>query len=75
MGRTKRNPSFASEDFVPKANKSAYTKKDLRQVSNNPQLTKADIAKARPFSEVFPELSGSVRRDTATRKMVKRKVS
>jgi hypothetical protein len=35
--------------------KSGYSKKDLREVSDNPELTKADFAKARPFSEVFPD--------------------
>ncbi len=42
--------------------KSGYTKKDLRAVSDNPELTKADFAKARPFSEVFPDLSASIRK-------------
>ncbi|KJC38197.1 hypothetical protein UB31_31135 [Bradyrhizobium sp. LTSP849] len=41
--------------------KSGYTKKDLHDVSDNPELTKADFAKARPFSEVFPDLSASIR--------------
>jgi uncharacterized protein (DUF4415 family) len=41
---------------VPKAKKPGYTKRDLRAVSDNPELTKADFAKARPFSEVFPDL-------------------
>jgi hypothetical protein len=43
---------------VPKASKPGYTKKDMRGVSDNPELTKADFAKARPFSEVFPDLGG-----------------
>jgi hypothetical protein len=42
--------------------KSGYSKKDLREVSDNPELTKADFAKARPFSEVFPDLSASIRK-------------
>ena len=42
--------------------KSGYSKKDLRDVSDNPELTKADFAKARPFSEVFPDLDASVRK-------------
>jgi hypothetical protein len=33
--------------------KAGYGKKDLRDVSDNPELTKADFANARPFSEVF----------------------
>ena len=39
-----------------------YTQADLDAVSDNPRLTKADIAKARPFAEVFPELAASIRR-------------
>jgi uncharacterized protein (DUF4415 family) len=42
--------------------KSGYTKRDLRAVSDNPELTKADFAKARPFSEVFPDLSAAIRK-------------
>lgn len=42
--------------------KSSYTKRDLRAVSDNPELTKSDFAKARPFSEVFPDLSASIRK-------------
>ena len=49
--------------------KSGYTRRDLREVSDNPKLTKADFAKAQPFSEVFPDLSASIR------KAVKRKAS
>jgi len=47
---------------VPKAKKPGYSKKDLRQVSDNPELTRADFAKARSFSEVFPDLSASIRK-------------
>jgi uncharacterized protein (DUF4415 family) len=39
-----------------------YGAKDLREVSDNPELTKADFAKARPFGEVFPDLAASIRR-------------
>ena len=42
--------------------KSGYTKRDLREVSDNPELTKADFAKAKPFSEVLPDLSASIRK-------------
>lgn len=42
--------------------KSGYTKRDLRAVSDNPELTKADFAKAKPFSEVFPDLGASIRK-------------
>jgi hypothetical protein len=59
--------------------KSGYSAKDLREVSDTPRLTKADFAEARPFAEVFPDLSASVRKETRTkgaaRKAVKRKTS
>ncbi|MGB7119325.1 MAG: BrnA antitoxin family protein, partial [Bradyrhizobium sp.] len=39
-----------------------FSDKDLREVSDSPELTKADFAKAKPFAEVFPDLSASIRR-------------
>lgn len=39
-----------------------YTKKDWDAVSDNPEWTKEDFAKAKPFAEVFPELAASIRR-------------
>jgi len=34
--------------------KTGYTASDMRAVSDNPEWTKKDFAKARPFDEVFP---------------------
>lgn len=39
-----------------------YTQADWDEVSDNPELTAEDIAKARPFVEVFPELAAKMRR-------------
>jgi uncharacterized protein (DUF4415 family) len=39
-----------------------FTAKDLKEVSDSPGFTKADFAKAKPFSEVFPDLAASIRR-------------
>jgi uncharacterized protein (DUF4415 family) len=36
--------------------KKAYTKADMRAVSDNPEWTKADFAKAVPFDELLPKL-------------------
>jgi uncharacterized protein (DUF4415 family) len=52
---------------MPKAKTKAlkskgYTQKDLDEVSNNPEWTTADFAKAKPFAEVFPDLAASIRR-------------
>ena len=35
-----------------------FSDKDLREVSDSPELTKADFAKAKPFAEVFPDPFG-----------------
>jgi uncharacterized protein (DUF4415 family) len=42
--------------------KAGYSRKDLRDVSDNPELTKADFARAKPFAEVFPDLAVSIRK-------------
>lgn len=42
--------------------KHGFTKADLDAVSDNPEWTEADFAKAKPFSEMFPELYASIRR-------------
>lgn len=54
--------------------KSGYTRRDLREVSNNPELTKADFAKAQPFSEVFPDLSASIRKGRGPNKSPTKKL-
>jgi uncharacterized protein (DUF4415 family) len=60
---------------MPNARKKpGYSKKDLREVSDNPELTKADFAKARPFAEVFPDLSASVRKGRGPNKLPTKKL-
>ncbi|WP_061027203.1 BrnA antitoxin family protein [Bradyrhizobium sp. CCH5-F6] len=60
---------------MPNAKKKpVYTKKDLRAVSDNPELTKADFAKARPFSEVFPDLSATIRKGRGPNKAPTKKL-
>jgi uncharacterized protein (DUF4415 family) len=39
-----------------------YTKEDWDTVRDNPEWTKEDFAKAKPFAEVFPELAASIRK-------------
>ncbi|MEZ5688708.1 MAG: BrnA antitoxin family protein [Caenibius sp.] len=41
--------------------KPKYTQADMDAVSDNPELTADDIAKARPFGEVFPELAKTIK--------------
>ena len=38
------------------AAKKGYTARDMRAVSNNPEWTKGDFAKAKTFDEAFPSL-------------------
>jgi uncharacterized protein (DUF4415 family) len=66
---------------MPNAKKvRGYSKKDLRDVSNNPELTKTDIARARPFAEAFPDLAASLRKargpnKSPTKKLVSLRLS
>ena len=39
-----------------------YTKADMKAVSDNPEWTKEDFARAKPFSEVFPGLHANIKR-------------
>ena len=60
--------------------KAGYSAKDLREVSDNPELTKADFAKARPFGDAFPDLAASIRRGrgpskSPTKKLVALRIS
>ena len=42
--------------------KRGYTKADIEAVSDNPEWTKEDFARAKRFSEVFPDLHASIKR-------------
>jgi uncharacterized protein (DUF4415 family) len=53
------------------AKKKGYTARDMRAVSDNPEWTKADFAKAKPFDEIFPDLRrGRGRNKAPTKKQV-----
>jgi uncharacterized protein (DUF4415 family) len=45
-----------------------YADEDMREVLDNPEWTEEDFAKARPFSEVFPDLAESLRRSRGPQK-------
>lgn len=48
---------------MPKAKaKPAYTKADMKAVSDNPEWTEKDFAKAKPFADVFPNLAKTIGR-------------
>ena len=60
---------------MPNAKKRAgYSQKDLRDVSDNPELTKADFARAAPFAEVFPDLAASIRKGRGPNKALTKKL-
>jgi len=39
-----------------------FTREDWDAVSDNPEWTAEDFARAKPFAEVFPELAASIKR-------------
>jgi uncharacterized protein (DUF4415 family) len=61
---------------MPKARKShkGYTARELREVSDNPEWTKENFAKARPFAEAFPELAASIRKGRGPNKAPTKKL-
>jgi uncharacterized protein (DUF4415 family) len=42
--------------------KKGYTARDLAEVSDSPELTEKDFARAKPFVEALPELAKSIRK-------------
>jgi hypothetical protein len=67
--------AWRKENPVRNARKKlGYGKKNLREVSDAPELTKADFAKARPFSEVFPDLIRSTGKGGGPNKRPTKKV-
>src|SRR3981081_3942483 len=65
---------------MPNARKKGYSARDMKEVSDNPEFTAEDFAKAKPFAEVFPELAASIRRGRGpnkapTKKLLSRRLS
>lgn len=48
-----------TDDFVEGR---GYTRADWDTVSDNPEMTEAELKELRPFREVFPELAASIDR-------------
>lgn len=58
------------------AAKTRYTASDMRAVSNNPEWTANDMAKAKPFEEVFPGIrKGRGPNKAPTKKLVSLRLS
>jgi uncharacterized protein (DUF4415 family) len=56
--------------------KKRYTASDMRAVSDNPQWTKSDFAKAKSFDEVFPTMrKGRGPNKAPTKKLVSLRLS
>ena len=59
---------------MPNIKKKGYSARDLRDVSNNPELTKENFAKAKPFAEALPELAASIRKGRGPNKAPTKKL-
>jgi uncharacterized protein (DUF4415 family) len=56
--------------------KKHFTANDMRAVSNNPEWTRSDFAKAKPFDEVFPAMrTGRGPNKAPTKKLVSLRLS
>ena len=63
--------------MMPKASKrnKPYSAADMRAVSDNPEWTRKDFAKAKRFDEVFPDLARTIRRRGKQKTPTKKAVS
>jgi uncharacterized protein (DUF4415 family) len=65
---------------MPNVKKKGYSACDLREVSDNPEWTRKDFAKAQPFAEALPDLAASISKGrgpnkTPTKKLVSLRLS
>ncbi|HEX9361532.1 MAG TPA: BrnA antitoxin family protein [Bradyrhizobium sp.] len=54
--------------------KKDFSARDLREVSDNPEWTRKDFAKAKPFAEALPELAASIRKGRGPNKAPTKKL-
>ena len=59
---------------MPNAKRKGYSAEDLREVNVNPEWTRKDFAKARPFSEALPDLAASIRKGRGPNKAPTKKL-
>jgi uncharacterized protein (DUF4415 family) len=59
---------------MPNTKKKGYSAGDLRDVSDNPEWTRKDFAKARPFAEALPDLAASIRKGRGPNKAPTKKL-
>ena len=67
-------PAGSKANSMPNIKKKVYTAGDLREVSDNPELTKSDFAKAEPFAEALPDLAVSIRKGRGPNKAPTKKL-
>jgi uncharacterized protein (DUF4415 family) len=59
---------------MPTPKKKNDSARDMREVSDNPEWTKADFARAKPFAEALPELAASSRKGRGPNKAPTKKL-
>lgn len=59
---------------MPNIKKKGYSARDLRDVSDSPELTKQDFAKARPLAAALPELAAAIRKGRGSNKAPTKKL-
>lgn len=63
MKKLVRHPTL--KEFTPGR---GYTRQDWDEVSDNPEWTAEDFAKAKPLAEVLPDLAAAIRRARGAQK-------
>jgi uncharacterized DUF497 family protein/uncharacterized protein (DUF4415 family) len=69
-----RPPASTKGSSMPNIKKKGYSARDLREVSDSPELTKEDFAKAKPFAEALPDLAASIRKGRGPNKAPTKKL-
>ncbi len=59
---------------MPNAKKKGYSARDMYDVSDNPEWTREDFARAKPFAEALPDLAASIRRGRGPNKAPTKKL-
>lgn len=59
---------------MPNIKKKGYSANDIREVSDSPEWTRKDFAKARPFAEALPDLAASIRKGRGPNKAPTKKL-
>ena len=59
---------------MPSSEKKGYGAGDLREVGDNPEWTRKDFAKARPFTEALPDLAASIGKGRGPNKAPKKQL-